>query len=178
MVGQPPTKKGNHEGFSNLGECLIFRLFIFLLIMNAVFAVLESIRDPTFIRRLASVLAGQTATIRMRPSFSFIHECPMKSPHELATSGPKHTKQFEEEKGLNGTVFRIYSLNLPSINSSTFSIVAFEIAINQICVTFFAVSTGSFQHRLFGSFRVCRRGDWEFSDIGKIEQLMIDGGQS
>ena len=52
------------------------------------------------------------------------NECLMKSPHELVISGPKHAKQLEEEKGLNETVFRIYSLNFLEVSKTSLNVLS------------------------------------------------------
>lgn len=41
------------------------------------------------------------------------------SPHELRISGPKHSSQIEEEKGLNDIVYRMYSLNFMEVSKTT-----------------------------------------------------------
>ena len=41
------------------------------------------------------------------------------SPHELVISGPKHSKQLEDEDGLNDIIFRIYSLNFMEVSKTS-----------------------------------------------------------
>jgi len=70
--------------------------------------------------------------------------------------------------------------NVSSIDSSTFSIVAFENAITRICVELMTLSTGSWLVMVHLALWACHQGDWESSEtyVDKIEQLIADGGQS
>lgn len=49
------------------------------------------------------------------------------SPHELVISGPKHSKQIEDENGLNDLIFRIYSLNFMEVSKTSLNVLSMKI---------------------------------------------------
>lgn len=44
------------------------------------------------------------------------------SPHELVVSGPKHSKQIEDENGLSDIIFRIHSLNFMEVSKTSLNV--------------------------------------------------------
>ena len=49
------------------------------------------------------------------------------SPHELVLSGPKHSKQIEDENGLSDLIFRIHSLNFMEVSKTSLDVLSMKI---------------------------------------------------
>lgn len=49
------------------------------------------------------------------------------SPHEIVISGPKHSKQIEDEKGLNDIIFRLCTLNFMEVSKTSLNVLSNKI---------------------------------------------------